>query len=293
VAALLPLSVVTLMAACGGTGPSGGPGSSSNASAVKPTQSFPAPAGLLAGGPPQPNGFMWLLARAKGAATLQELNLTSGRITTIVPESLTADSVTQASTGVVAVGLATATTGALELRNGSSGALVSTVPLGAPVRSVAAGSDGSTFYVLNRNSTSASVTLVNATTGHPSGSVPVPLDTATIAVPPAGADLLALSPSGKVAEVDLGTGKVVSEFPVGPNPLSLALSNTGTTLYVLKSVGAGTNVGVISLATQRQTTALPAPANCVGIQVSLDGKDLYDLVGTDSYGNVQVFPLSP
>jgi len=235
---------------------------------------------------------MWLLAESGGDATLQELNLTSGKIETIVPESTAAKSLVQSPSGVVAVGVATGSTGAVELRNGSSGAVVATVPIGAPVKGLAAGADGTTLYVLNGTATSASVTLVNLQTDQTSVSVPVPLSTTAVAVQPTGQDLYALTAGGTVDEINVGNGSVTGRFSIGSDPVQLAISNSGSTLFVLKRAGSGTNVGVISLATERQVRAMAAPADCVDIQLSGNDQQIYDVVGTATYGNVQVFPLS-
>jgi DNA-binding beta-propeller fold protein YncE len=235
---------------------------------------------------------MWLLAESKGDATLQELNLTSGKIQTVVPESTAAHALAQSPSGVVAVGVATGFTGAVELHNGSSGALIATVAVGASVKGLAAGADGSTLYVLNGTGTSSSVTLVNLQTDTTSASVPVPLATVGIAVQPTGQDLYALTAGGTVDEVNVGNGSVVGRFSVGPGPLQLAISSSGSTLFVLKRAGSGTNVGVIRLATERQQRAIAAPADCIDIQLSANGRQLYDVVGTPTYGNVQVFPVN-
>lgn len=279
----------TLLAACGGGPPAAAPHTVSSAPA-RPTATFPAPSGLVAGAQAQPDGTMWLLADTDGTATLQELDLSTRKILAIVPESASAHSLAQSPSGLLAVGLATATTGAVELRNGSSGAIVATVPVGAPVEGLAAGADGSTLYVLDGTSSSSSVTLVNLETDRASVSVPVPLATVSIAVQPTERDIYALTASGKVDEIDVGTGAVTASFPVGPDPLQLAISSTGSTLYVLRRAGGGTNVGVVQLATERQTRAFAAPANCLGIQLSAGGRHIYDVVGTSRYGNVQVFP---
>ncbi len=236
---------------------------------------------------------MWLLTRSYGAANLQQLNLTTGKIALVIPESASAISVAQSPSGVIGVGIGTAATGALELRNGSSGAVVSTVPIGAPVKGVYAGADGTTFYVLNGTSTSVSVTLVNSQTDRVSVSVPVPLDTIAIAVDPTGQSLFALGAGGKLDQITIGSGTVAASFSVGSNPIQLAVSTSGSTIYVLKSTSSTANVGVINVATEAQTKALPAPANSVGIQASSDGQSLLLVVGTSSYGNIQVFSLSP
>jgi hypothetical protein len=259
---------------------------------VKPSATYPGPDGLLAGAQPQPNGVMWLLASAHGLADLQQLNLSTSKIDQIVPESSSANSISQSSSGVLGVGTATATTGALELRNGSSGVLLATVPIGAPVKDVFAGADGSTFYVLNGNSSSASVTLVNSQTDKTSVSVPVPLDTIAIAVDASGVNLFALGSGGKLDEITIASQTIAASYAAGANPVALAISTSGSTIYALNSHASVANVGVIDVATERQTEALPAPANAVGVQVSVDGQSLYDMVGTATYGNVQVFPIT-
>jgi hypothetical protein len=236
---------------------------------------------------------MWLLARSHGVANLQQLNLTTNKVSQVIPESVNAESISQSPSGVIGVGIATAATGSLELRNGSSGALLATVAIGAPVKGVFAGSDGSTFYVLNGNATSASVTLVSSQTAKSSISVPVPLDTIAIAVDPTGQNLFAVRSGGKLDEITIGNGSVASSFSVGSNPIQLAVSPSGSTLYVLKGTASAANVGVINVATGAQTRALPAPADSVAIQASLDGQSLYLIVGTPTIGNVQVFPVAP
>jgi hypothetical protein len=280
-----------LLVGCGSSS-ANGTSSAAASQVVKPSATYPGPDGLLAGGQPQPNGVMWLLAAAHGSANLQQLNLSTSKIDQIVPESSSANSISQSSSGVLGVGTATATTGAVEFRNGSSGVLLATVPIGASVKDVFAGADGSTFYVLNGNSASASVTLVNSQTDKTTVSVPVPLDTIAIAVDPSGVNLFALGSGGKVDEITIGSQTIAASYAAGANPVALAISTSGSTIYALNSHASVANVGVIDVATEHQTEALPAPANAVGIQVSVDGQSLYDMVGTSTYGNVQVFPIT-
>ena len=290
------LAIITagsFLAACGG-GSSGGTTTTAGATnEVRPTRTFPGPAGLSDSGEPQPDGFMWLLARPGGSANIQQLNLTTGSIGQIIPETSGADSISQSSSGVVGVGVATARTGALELRNGASGALVASVPIGAPVKDVYAGADGTTFYVLNGTTSSASVTLVNSGTDRTSASVPVPLDTVAIAVDPSGQNLFALGSGGKVDQITVGSAAVTASYPVGHDPIALAVSTSGSTLFVLNSVGSGANVGVIDVATEAQARVLPAPADAVAVQVSPDGGSLYVAVGTPTVGNIQVYAIAP
>jgi len=280
-----------LLAACGAGSATAG-NTPSTAAAAKPAAIYSGPSGVLGGAQPQPNGLMWLLAGSSTAKTLQELNVTTGKIALIVPESASAVSVAQLSSGVIGVGAATASTGSLELRNGSSGALLGTVALGAPVKAVASGFDGQTFYVLNGNATSSSVTLVNAQTAKASISVPVPLDTTSVAVDPLGQQIYALGSDGSLRAISVVTGTISAQFAKLTDPSSLVMSDSGATLYALQTTRTGSNVAVVDVATEQQTEALPAPGSAVGIQLSPDNRSLYAIVGSAQYGNVQVFPLS-
>jgi DNA-binding beta-propeller fold protein YncE len=235
---------------------------------------------------------MWLLAGSSSSKTLQQLSVTTGQISDIVPASKSSVSIAQLSSGIIGVGLATDATGALELRNGSSGVLIATVPIGTPVRDVTAGFDGQTFYVLNGNATSSSVTLVNAQSAKASVSVPVPLDTIAVAVDPLGQQIYALGSGGAVRVISVATGSVTAKFGTLPGPVGLVISNSGSSLYVLKHDAAGSNVAVFNVATEQQTSALPAAQSSVGLQLSPDNQSIYNIVGTNTFGNVQVFPLS-
>ena len=234
---------------------------------------------------------MWLLAKAHGATTLQELNLTSDTIKVVIPASGNAGSLAQSGSGVVGVGLDAATAGALELRDGTSAVPTSTVSVGAPVKGVSARPVGTTFYVLNGTGASASVTPVDATTSKTSSSLPVPRDTTAIVVDRAGRNLYALEENGSVTQISLQNGSVLSRFRTGKNTLALSIAPSSTKLYLLERSGAVSDVAVVNLATEQVIRRIPAPRYCVGIQVSADGERIYDIVGTTRYGNVQTFAL--
>jgi hypothetical protein len=235
---------------------------------------------------------MWLLAKAHGATTLQELDLTNDTIKVVLPASGNAESLAQSASGVVGVGLDAAAAGALEILDGTSGATTSTVSVGAPVKGVSAGPVGATFYVLNGTGVSASVTPVDASTAKTSPSLPVPPDTTATVVDQAGHNLYALEENGSVTQVALQNGSVVSRFRTGKNTVALSIGPSSTKLYLLERSGAVSDVAVVNLATEQVITRLPAPRYCVGIQVSPDGDHIYDLVGTARYGNVQAFSLT-
>jgi DNA-binding beta-propeller fold protein YncE len=254
------------------------------------TKVYSAPAGLLAGAQPQINASMWLLASSSGAVTLQRLLLTTDRIVTVVPESAGADSVAQSPSGIVGVAVGSGGAGALELRN-AGGALIATVPVGAPARDVFAGAGGSTFYVLNGSPRSVSVTLVDIRTRRALVTVPVPLDTVAIATDPSETDIFALEAGGNVDEILIGSGGVIGTFSVGAGqPRQLAVSPDGSRLYVLRRDGVQADVAIVPIGLHRVMRALTAPDGAVDIALSLDGADIYGIVGSMAYGSVEQFP---
>jgi len=271
----------------------GGPSHPATVEQAKPSQIFPAPAGLIAGGGPQPNGTMWLLAGSTTARNLQDINLLTGKIEKIVPIGADADSIVESSDGFLAVGHSS-TSGLVEFRDGSSGALLSSVAVGAPVKAIADGADGTTFYVLNGTATETSVNTVSSTGAAEPPSVGVALNTIAMAV---GADnqLYLLNDLGSVTDMPLATATkkptASSNFFVGDGALQLALSPDRSTLFVLKGTGNAMNVGVFSVETERQLRVLPAPANGVDLLVSIDGSHIYVLVGTPTVGNIQVYQV--
>jgi DNA-binding beta-propeller fold protein YncE len=281
-----------VLAACSSSG--GGSASASGQqtapAAAKPQQIFAAPKDLLAAGQPQPNGTLWAIAGDAASKGLFDISLADGSEVGSVSVSKAATSVTESLSGVIGLALGSTRTGALELLNGSTGKITTTIPLGAPARDVIVGSDGATFYVLDGTSRSASVTIVNPRNGGVQGTVPVPLDTVSIATDPLGANLYALQPDGQVSQVAIAGGKIMTSFTTGgPGARSIALSPDGSALYVLKTVGHDANVAKVNVATESVLQVFPAPANSRQVLVSADGSELYQLVGTSSYGNIQVF----
>jgi DNA-binding beta-propeller fold protein YncE len=282
----------TALAACSSAGiasGSAGGGQLAQPAAVKPQQIFAAPKNLLAAGQPQPNGTLWALAGNAASKGLFAISLANGSGIGSVSVSNAARSVTESLGGVIGLALGSARTGALELLNGSTGKVTTTIPLGAPARDAVVGADGATFYVLNGTAKSASVTVVNSRDGGVQGTVPVPVDTVSIAPDAMGASLYALQPDGQVSQVAIAGGQVMTSFATGAGARSIALSPDGSTLYVLKDAGQVANVAEVKVATESVQQVLPAPANCLQVLVSADGSQLYQLVGTSSYGNIQVF----
>ncbi len=232
---------------------------------------------------------MWILANDNGATTLRGLDLHAGSMTTPMPVDNSAVAIAEVGSGTLGIGLATATTGSLELFTSPTAQSPVTVPLGAPVRAVAA--TGSSFYVLNGNASSASVSIVD-----PQqlilATLPAPVDAISIAVSADGSNVYALEPSGRVSQIDPSSGRVTAAFPTGNSARAMVLSPDGTTLYVLKGATVR-DIAVVNLGTESEQETLPAPANSVGVAIGADGTIVYSLVGTRTIGNIQAFPVGP
>jgi DNA-binding beta-propeller fold protein YncE len=283
---MVTLTVAALAACSSGESLSGQP---TQAAAVKPRQIFAAPKNLLAAGQPQPNGTFWALAGNAESKGLFDINLEDGAGIGSVSVSNAAKSVTESLSGVIGLALGGSKAGALELLDGSTGKVTTTIRLGAPARDVIVGSGGATFYVLDGTAKSASVTIVNSQTGGVQGTLPMPLNTVSIAPDSLGVSVYALQPDGQVSQVAVAGGQIMTSFPTGPGARSIALSPDGYTLYVLRNAGENANVARVNIATESVQQVLPAPAHSVQVLVSADGNELYQLVGTSSYGNIQVF----
>lgn len=286
--ALIGLTAAALtLAACSGTSPA-----RENASvSVVPQRILRAPGSLEAAAQPQENGIMWMLA-GKSSMGLFEMDSSTGALKGSVSVSGAARAVAESSSGVIGLGLGTSRTGALQLVSGSTGKVTKTVPLPAPARQVAVGSDGTTFYVLSGTATTASVTIVGSRAGRVLGTVPMPSDAVAVAPDPQQATLYALERNGLVDQIDITGHKVVAKFTVtskGETGESMALSPDGSTLYVLKTNGASANIADVNVATESVRKVLPAPSHCVQVLVTTGGGQLYEVVGTATYGNIQVY----
>jgi DNA-binding beta-propeller fold protein YncE len=197
----------------------------------------------------------------------------------------------QSSTGILALGLGSVRAGAVELLNASTGAVAGTIPVGAPVMSVAFGDDGVTLYVLDGTAKTRSVTVINTSTQRVTGTIGLPSDARSIAPTPDQQAIWSLQASGVVQETSLTSRKPIESFPTGNPGIAVAVAPSGGVLYVLKGTSASANIAVISLATESVKSVLAAAANSVDLGVSLDGSQLYDFVGAPSYGNIQILDL--
>jgi DNA-binding beta-propeller fold protein YncE len=259
---------------------------------VSPLKIVPGPAGLEAGSQPQPNGQMWVLAGAAGSKTIQSINLVDPKAAPIVPVSSSADTLAQSSSGLLAVGYGLGSSGSVEFRNGSTGALMKTVPVAGPVSSLVAAEDGFSFYALLTVNGARSVSVINADGGDVTKTIPVPSDSIAAAPDPLQHELYVLGSGGDVTTISLASDRPTTRFAVGQTPVQMALSSDGTRLYVLKGAQASCNVGIIDTTTQTEIAGMSAPANCIDIESSGDNRYIYDLVGTPALGNIQVYALS-
>lgn len=286
--------VAALGAACGSspTTPGYQAPAQTAPSAVHPEHIYPAPAGLVGIGQPQSAGTIWMLAGNQKVKTLSLLNLERGVITSTVPVSANASSISEAPGGLLGIGLATPTGGALWIANPSTAAITSKVPVAGPVRQVAASATGN-FYVLNGNpGGAANVAIIGGLQPAITAVVPVSSDAVWVIPSPDGSELFVLEPTGTVEIVSVATKAIVGHFPIGKIGVALAISNDGTTLFAMKKTPTGCNVGVVNVLSQQVTKVLPAPAQCVDLVTSADGNSLYDAVGSITLGNVQQMSLS-
>jgi hypothetical protein len=283
---VLPLVVLLGLGACGVFG-----GSSTPKATFPPRRIVPLPAGATSASTEQPDGTMWILAGSDGVRNLRNLNVASGSLTNPVPVSSDAVAVSESSSGLLSLGLSTQSAGAVEIRSGSSGALLSTIPVGAPVQKVAAGSDGSSFYVLNGNAHSSSVTVLNAIDDRVDDEVPAPLGTVAIVPTASEGSIYALHSGGTLSLIAVANGQVTSSFDVGSGATSLAISPDGNTMYVLRMLGSTAEVAVVDLQTESVVKTLPAPSGTTDIQLNPDGTSIYDVVDSPTSSNLQIYTL--
>jgi hypothetical protein len=276
------------LSACAASGIVPGGPEAASATAL-PLDIMRAPESLTAAAEPQPDGKMWALAGSAADAGLFELGASSGHVFGSIPVSNAARSVAETATGIIGLGLGTSQAGALELLNGSTAKVIATVPLPAPARDVAAGSSGSTFYVLTGRAGVASVTVVDARDDQVRDVIPVPGNAVSVVADIQLATLYVLQPDGQVNALGIADGRVMARFPVGTSGLALALSPDGSTLYALKGTQTVANVAVVDVATESVRRVIPAPSHCRELLVSASGRQLYEVVGTTGYGNIQVF----
>jgi Tol biopolymer transport system component len=283
------------LAGCGGSG-----GSGAQSAKRSPRRSSPrtrvarviaGPAGLLDGAGPQTNGLLWTLGGTTKVRTINQIDVTTGHQVNVVGVSRDARAIAQSATGTLAVGLGAARSGVVEIVNGASGAITGTIPVGAPVISVAFGDDGVTLYALDGTAGDRSVTVINTSTQKIVTTIGLPAGAAGIVPTPNQKALWSVQRSGTVQETSLTNRRPLVSLSTGGPGRAIALSPQGTTLYVLRATRRVSNVAVVSVATEDVSNVLPAAAHSVAIGVSVDGSQLFDFVGSRAVGNIQVVDL--
>jgi len=256
-----------------------------------PTKIAAAPAGLIGGTAPDATSQLWELVNMAGRANVQLANISITKPLAIYPVSNAATSITTVIGQPVAVGLGTATAGAVKFYTASTFHLIATTPTSGPVVALAADS-GSNYYALTSHNGVSAVNVISIASHQITSTIPMPAGTLSIAVSADGSIIYGLQGNGTVSLVNTITKKVTQSFNTSGGARQIALSPDGTTLYELKGSLANDNVGVINLTTESQKYVLPAPASTVQVQVTPSGASLFDLVGNPQYGNIQVYSTS-
>ena len=254
---------------------------------------LPAPSGLIAAGAPQPNGLLWVLNSGASVKTLTSVDLIDAKTLDSVGVSTSASALAQSSTGILALGLATARTGAVELLNATTGAEDGAIAVGAPVLGLAFGGDGVTLYVLDGDAASTSVTVIDTTSSTIVTSFGQPHDAIGLVPDPSQSAIWTVDRSGVIEETSLSSGKPVAAFALGDSGLAIAMSPNSDHIYVLKGTPAASTIAVVSTVTDSVERLIPAAAGSIALAVSPDGRTLYDMVGTPTVGNIQEIPLGP
>jgi hypothetical protein len=289
----LAVGVGGALAGCGGGGPSAAP----SVANVLPHASdvaaiIPLPNGVMSAGAVQPNGTVWVLSGTAAVRTLTQVDLSSEKTSQSAGVSADATAVAQSSTGLLALGLGTSTTGAIDLMNGSSASITGTVPVGAPVRAVAFGADGVTLYVLDGTGSGASVTVINTSSEKVVSTIGVPADAIGLVPDPSQTSIWTVEQSGNAQQTSLQSTKPIQQLAIGAPGIAIALSPDGSTLFVLKGTQAISNIDVISTVTDNVERVIGAAAGSVGLVPSISGTTLYDVVGSPTFGNIQAISLA-
>jgi hypothetical protein len=283
----------TALGGCGGGGPSATPDVPATPAHTSDVSTIvPLPNGVISAGALQPNGTMWVLSGDPAVKTLSQVDLSTKKIGQSVGVSSNAQAVSQSSTGLLALGIGTATSGAVALMNGSSASVTGTIPVGAPVRGLAFGADGVTLYVLDGTTTSASVTVINTSSEKVVSTIGVPTDAIGIMPDPTQTSVWTVEQSGNVQQTSLQSTKPIQQLAIGGPGIALTLSPSGGTLFVLKGTDNISNIDAISTVTDSIERVIGAAAGSVGLVPSISGTTLYDVVGAPTVGNIQAISLA-
>lgn len=285
--------VAGVLAACGSTSSSSAPASSSSTAhrGSVPVAIVPVSAGALSLGPLQANGEFSVLAGTPSSKGVFTYQLSTRREVASFSVSNQATAITQLPNGVIAVGLGSGSVGAVDLES-SSGQQLASIPVAAPVRGLALGTDGSTIYVLEGTGSTRAVAVLDTATRSAATTLPVNADTVAIASSPTQQELYGLESTGALDVYSTATGQRIGTFPVGHSGIAATLSPDGTALFVLKGVGGVRNVAVVNLSTEGDVRAIGAPAGGIAIAPTLTGADVLVLAVGPTSANVQELPTS-
>jgi DNA-binding beta-propeller fold protein YncE len=288
-AAVIGLTAAALtVAACSGGSDSPAQATGAGAYGKLAQRVLHAPTSMLAATELSAHGTIWALT-GPDSAGLFEISSATGRVKTSFSVSDDARSVAESSTGIIALALASAQSGALELVNGETKKVTRTVPLPGPAEQVTVGRDGSTFYVLTTRASAAKVMIVDGRSGRVTGTVAVPSDVASVVPDTRQASLYAIERDGLVDQIGLRNGKLMAKIRAGSGGgESVTLSPDGRTLYVLEQLGGIANIAIVDPAAGAVRKVLPAPGTCVQVLVSPSGGQLYEVVRAPRSGSIQV-----
>jgi hypothetical protein len=256
-----------------------------------PTAIVPVSSGAESLGPLQENGTFVVLAGTTSTKGIFVYDLATHHETGSYSVSALADSVTELSSGIMAVGLDGQGVGAVDLYS-NSGTFIASVPVARPVISLSLATNGTSVLVLEGTQSSRAVAILDTSTRLATTTIPVASNTVAVADSAHGNEIYGLGSSGTVDVYASATGQEIGGFVVGHSGYSLTLAPNGTQLYVLKGRNGVRNVAVVDLSTQRDLRALPAPAGAVALQPSLGGQHLLELASVAGSSNVQEWPLS-
>ena len=209
-----------------------------------------------------------------------------------VAVSPTATCVAGSSRGLLALGLARPTTGAVVFLDATTGRRIRSVAVRGPVRALAFGYGGKTLYVLNGTAASMEVTRLSTSSFRVAGAVGVPRDPIGIVPDRSETAVWTLQRSGVLEETSLASGGTLAAFSTGNPAVAVAASPDGDRIYVLKRTATTMNVSIITSATEDVERVIPAALDSVALALSPDGRTLYDFVGTPGYGNIQEINLA-
>ncbi len=278
-----------MLSSCGSQATSAKTPQSKHATA-KPEKILGVPANSLSLGPLQSNGEIALLAGSEKSMGVFVFNLADSKELSSFSVSNAATSITELPNGVIGVGLANGSAGAVDLYQ-ISGAKVATVPMSGPVIGMSADGNGSTMLVLVGSANVRAVAFLDTNTNQATSSIPLVSNTVSVCMSVGGNYLYGLESGGMMDVYAVSTAQKVGQFRVGHSGISTVMSPSGTQMFVLKGRNGIRNVAVVDLNTESDVRALPAPTGSVSLTTDLAGKSLIELATKSGKSNLQEWPV--